>query len=136
MKLKLLLALALLVGGMLSMAFAAPAQAAASTICTQYHTVQRGENLYRISLRYGVSMSAIQSWNHIANVNRIFAGQRLCVQMTATPRTYVVQRGDWLMRIARRFGVDPGVLARVNNISNPNRIFPGQVLIIPDFTIQ
>jgi LysM repeat protein len=45
--------------------------------------------------------------------------------------TYVVQPGDRLYRIALRFGVDYRVLAAHNNIVNPNRIYPGQVLRIP-----
>ena len=47
--------------------------------CRWHHTVVRGENLYRISLRYGVSMWAIAEVNHITNLNLIFAGQVLCI---------------------------------------------------------
>jgi peptidoglycan-N-acetylglucosamine deacetylase len=43
------------------------------------HTVQAGENLYRISLRYGVSMRALIQANGIADANRIFVGQRLTI---------------------------------------------------------
>jgi LysM repeat protein len=45
--------------------------------------------------------------------------------------TYVVQPGDRLYRIALRFGVDYRALAAYNNIINPDRIYPGQVLRIP-----
>jgi LysM repeat protein len=47
--------------------------------CRLYHTVALGENLYRISLRYGVSMWAIAEVNHITNLNYIRAGQVLCI---------------------------------------------------------
>ncbi len=43
------------------------------------HTVQAGENLYRISLRYGVSMNAIASANGLSNINLIFTGQQLTI---------------------------------------------------------
>ncbi len=43
------------------------------------HVVQRGENLFRISLRYGVTMSALAAVNGIANLNLIYAGQRLVI---------------------------------------------------------
>jgi hypothetical protein len=46
-------------------------------------------------------------------------------------RTYVVQFGDNLFRIARRFGVDVYTLAQVNGIYDLNRVYAGQVLIIP-----
>jgi len=47
--------------------------------CRWYHTVVWGENLYRISLRYGVSMWAIAEVNHILNLNYIRAGQVFCI---------------------------------------------------------
>ena len=47
--------------------------------CRWYHTVIWGENLYRISLRYGVSMWAIAEVNGITNLNLIYAGQVLCI---------------------------------------------------------
>lgn len=43
------------------------------------HVVQAGENLFRISLRYGVSMQAIADANGIVNFNLIYAGQRLII---------------------------------------------------------
>ena len=44
--------------------------------------------------------------------------------------TYVVRSGDTLNSIAARFGVSPAVLARANGISNPNKIYVGQRLVI------
>lgn len=50
----------------------------------------------------------------------------------ATPLEYVVQRGDSIGRIALRFGVTPESIVELNQLRNPNRIFPGQVLLIPE----
>jgi len=47
--------------------------------CRWYHTVVWGENLYRIALRYGVSMWAIAEVNGITNLSLIYAGQVLCI---------------------------------------------------------
>jgi len=47
--------------------------------CRLYHTVAHGENLYRIALRYGVSMWAIAETNHILNLNYVRAGEVLCI---------------------------------------------------------
>lgn len=50
--------------------------------------------------------------------------------------TYVVQRGDYLTKIARACGVSYTELLKANpGITNPSRIFPGQVLNIPSSTI-
>lgn len=45
----------------------------------QIYIVQPGENLYRVSLRFGVTMRALANVNNITNVNLIFAGQRLII---------------------------------------------------------
>lgn len=46
--------------------------------------------------------------------------------------TYTVQSGDTLYLIARRFGSTVEILARVNNLADPEVIFVGQVLTIPE----
>jgi LysM repeat protein len=48
---------------------------------------------------------------------------------------HIVQPGQTLFSIARWYGVDVWALARANNIVNPNRIYVGQRLVIPKFTM-
>jgi peptidoglycan-N-acetylglucosamine deacetylase len=45
--------------------------------------------------------------------------------------THVVAPGETLFRIATRYGVSVSALASANGIWNPNRIYAGQVLVIP-----
>jgi LysM repeat protein len=47
-----------------------------------------------------------------------------------TGTIYVVQRGDTLARIAVRFGASVWSIAQINNIANPNVIYPGQRLYV------
>lgn len=119
--------------GLLS-AFASVPAAQASGYCTQWHTVLRGENLFRIALRYGTTVGHLQSLNGIPNANRIYAGQVLCVGTgggTPGGTVYIVKYGDTLGRIARYFGINLYTLANYNGITNVNRIYAGQRLIIP-----
>lgn len=50
--------------------------------------------------------------------------------------SYVVQPGDTLGKIANRYGTTVSTLATLNNIANPNLIYPGQVLQLPGCTVQ
>lgn len=56
---------------------AAPAVAPAPTAAV--HTVARGESLWTIARRYGVSVSSIVAANGISNPSRIYGGQQLTI---------------------------------------------------------
>jgi LysM repeat protein len=47
------------------------------------------------------------------------------------PATYLVRPGDSAFLIARQFGIDQAALLAANGISNPNRVYAGQTLVIP-----
>jgi LysM repeat protein len=110
------------------------------------HVVAPGDNLYRIALRYKVTVAAIVSRNSINNANIIYVGQRLVIpnggttpppattpvpgNPPPTTTTYKVVRGDTLGKIATRFNTTVAALAQLNGIANPNRIYVGQVLKI------
>jgi LysM repeat protein len=49
----------------------------------------------------------------------------------ATGRTYTVKSGDTLSSIAAHFGTTVKILSKLNGISNPSLIKPGQVLKLP-----
>lgn len=108
------------------------------------YVVQPGDTLLRIAVRYRTSVAALVQLNRLLNPNRILVGQTLIVpsgeqpQPTTPqpppppPRTYVIQPGDTLFRVAVRFGVTVQALMQANpNITNPNRIYWGQTINIP-----
>lgn len=46
----------------------------------------------------------------------------------AAQKTYTVRKGDTLSGIAKQFSTSVNALVRLNNISNPNKIYVGQVI--------
>jgi LysM repeat protein len=113
----------------------------------KWHVVKRGENLTQIARHYGVSKKAILKANpKIKNPSLIYTGQRLCIPKSSPKpppspptgkcetgcwKTYYVKPGEWLKLIGERYGKTAACLAKVNHISNPNYIYPGQKLRIP-----
>lgn len=95
------------------------------------YTVRAGDTLSSIASRYGTTTSALARANGISNVNLIYVGQALkvsSVTTTTTTGSYTVRYGDTLSAIASRYGTSASTLASINGISNPNWIYPGQVL--------
>jgi membrane-bound lytic murein transglycosylase D len=120
----------------------------------RYHRVRRGQTLSTIAARYGVRESDLVASNNLRSRNRIYVGQVLrlpqgkgrpapppievaenrpaTVAPPALPAsgTYTVRRGDTIDRIARRNGMSPNELLALNNITNKNKIYPGQKLLL------
>jgi LysM repeat protein len=111
------------------------------------YTVQPGDTLFYISLRFGTTVNALVTLNGIANPDVLYVGQILVISggsgqppptqspptqphSPPTDVTYVVQPGDTLGQIALRFGTTYQQIALLNGIANPDRIFVGQTLII------
>lgn len=94
------------------------------------YTVKPGDTLTKISKRVGVSVGNLVKINNIPNPDRIYAGQvlKLTGTVAAGQRTYTVKQGDVLSKIAIKLGVPMSTLVNRNSISNPNRIYAGQIL--------
>lgn len=96
------------------------------------YTVRPGDTLWALSRRFGTTVETLVELNHIQNPNLIYVNQILRIPGTAQPeRTYTVQPGDTLWGISQVYGVTVNQLVQLNNISNPNLIYPGQVLRLP-----
>ena len=93
------------------------------------YTVQRGDTLWALAMRYQTTVNAIVERNNITNPDLIYVGEQLEIPTTGyTISTYTVQRGDTLWGIAQRFHTTVGHLVALNHIKNPNLIFPGETL--------
>ncbi len=138
----------LTVGQQLKIPGAPPADAGTTTSTsptTSIYVVQAGDTLNAIARRFGTTVAELMRLNNLTNPDRIVVGQKLVVPAAGSgapatdtspvtgsqQRTHVVQKGETLLSIARRYGVTVQAIQKANNIANPDLIFPGQVLVIP-----
>lgn len=107
----------------------------------QWVVVNRGDTLYSIAVRYGISVNALMQTNSLVNPNFVYTGQRLLIPANGyasapapssiKSATYTVHAGDTLYSIASRYGVTVGALTQANRLWNNGFIYTGQVLRIP-----
>lgn len=111
---------------------------------TNSYIVQTGDTLSEIASRYGTTVQELVAINHLANPNLIFPGETLRVTTNSTVHgsetrgtgsiTYTVQRGNTLSQIANAYGVTVSHIVEMNNLQNPNLIYPGEKLRITEST--
>ncbi len=113
-----------------------------STNKIEYYTVVSGNTLSEIALEFGTTVNEIAGLNSIRNVNLIYPGEVLRIDVTRSLSEiqndvyetnhiiYTVKRGNTLTYIANRFGVSIASIVKLNNIRNPNLIYAGERLRI------
>ncbi len=122
------------------------------------HRVRRRQTLSGIAARYKTSVRSLMRANGLTNPRRIRSGQLLTIpgryvavaeggktaraaagRKAAKPaapeaksKKHRVRRGQTLIRIARLYNTSPRAIASLNAIKNPQKIFAGQILKIPE----
>lgn len=93
------------------------------------YTIQRGDSLFIIGQKFGVTVQELREANNI-NGNLIFAGESITIPGQNQQQTHTVVRGDSLFLIAQRYGTTVNELKRANNLTS-DVIFVGAKLVIP-----
>jgi LysM repeat protein len=94
------------------------------------YTIKQGDTLGEIALKNGTTVDKLLQLNsQITNKNLIYMGDRLNIPAS---QSYTVQQGDTLSKISSLYGVSVDDLVRANNIANPDLIYPGDKVIIPN----
>ena len=107
-----------------------------------HHKVRKGENLGIIARQYGIKISELQQANDMKNT-RIRAGQSLLIPIKVTPkpkanrgkkpqkvRTYIVQSGDDVAAVARKFGISQDSVRAWNSLDVAAVVKAGDTLVV------
>lgn len=95
------------------------------------YQVKPGDTLSLIAHNYNTTAANILKFNSIPNPNLIYIGENIVIPLSPPEAIiYTVQRGDTLYSIARKYGTFVNNLIQFNYLTNPNKIYPGQQLVV------
>ncbi len=106
------------------------------------YRVRRGDTLWGIAQRHGVSHKEIARWNGIRTRATLRPGTKLAIHRnsdstirvradgTVQKLRYRVRRGDTLLHLSRKFRVSVAELRRWNRLGNGSLIRAGQTLVV------
>jgi LysM repeat protein len=123
-----------------------------------YYRVKRGDNLYQIAQHYGKNYRQLAAWNFISPPYQLEVGQRLRltpsqgsqhsysspspVKKYSAPvkkgsvSSHIVQRGDTLSSIAKRYGYALWEIAQWNGLERPYYLSRGRRLRVAPWTTK
>lgn len=131
-----------LTAALASTAMVSTVATAAATEYTDY-VVVKGDNLYRLAIKYNTTVDLIVAENNISNRNLIHVNQKLKIptntnssgsgssnsgSSSSSSGYHTVVKGDTLSALALKYGTTVNQLASWNNISNVNFIRTGWTL--------
>lgn len=97
---------------------------------TELYQVKAGDTLYGIANKYNISVAELKSINNLTE-NSLSIGQLLNVPSGLTlVNSYIVESGDTLYSIAKKFDISVNKLKEYNNLTN-NLLNVGQKILIP-----
>lgn len=117
------------------------------------HVVTSSDTLSGLAAKHGTTVAAIAQLNGIKNPDLIIDGTTLKIPtggqgagassstssqdasqfaLPGTGGTHVVQSGDTLSELAVKYGTTVDALAKLNNIKNPDLIYTGSTLKLPE----
>ena len=97
------------------------------------YILKEGENLYTVADKYNTSVKIIQDLNNLYYLDDLREGMELVVPSETKNyfNYYMVEKGDNLYAIARKYNINPDLLANLNGLDNDDYIYPNQQILIP-----
>ncbi len=120
-----------------------PAPTVSNLTPSGYYTVRAGDTMFSIATRYGLTVQTLAAANNLPPTGLIYVGWNLKIPAASAnapapanapsrgSQTYIVQQGEYLARIALRFGTSVQAIVLANSLPNAWLVYAGQRLVIP-----
>lgn len=97
------------------------------------YSIKKGETLESVAKLYNTNVSVLKDINNIYFDDQIRAGMDIIVPKNKENyfNYYVIEKGDNLYAIARKYNINPELLASMNGLEIEDYIYPNQEIIIP-----
>lgn len=92
-----------------------------------------GESLRTISEKLNISLEKLQKVNNLYYLGELRAGSEIILPENSKNyfNYYMIEKGDSIYAIARKYNINPNLLAAMNGLKNEDYIYPGQEILIP-----
>lgn len=97
------------------------------------YRLKYGETLNDVAKKFNTNENFIKEINNIYFNDMIRQGMDIIVPKNNDNyyNTYVIETGDSLYKIARKYNINPELLASINGLDEDDFIYPGQEILIP-----
>lgn len=97
------------------------------------YRLKPGDTLRSVAKKFETNESTLKDLNNIYYSDSIRAGMDIIVPKNTNTyfSYYTIESGDSLYGIARRYNINPELLASLNGLEMDDFIYPGQEILIP-----
>ena len=97
------------------------------------YTIKQGDNLEIIAKKFNTTVDMLKDINNMEYSTLLRQGMEIIVPKNKEQyfEYYTIEKGDNLYQIARRYNINPELLAALNGLTMNDYIYPGQEILIP-----
>ena len=97
------------------------------------YRVLKGDNLGSIAKKFNTTVKSLEDLNNIYDADNVRENMEIVVPSKAKEyfNYYVVEKGDSLYAIGRKYNINPELLASLNGLNMEDYIYPGEQILIP-----
>lgn len=97
------------------------------------YIIKKGDTLDNIAKTYHTTVDNLLDLNNVRSLSELRAGKEIVVPKEKEMyfNTYLIEKGDNLYSIARRYNINPSLLAALNGLNMDDYIYPNEQILIP-----